>query len=171
MGNLTPFGLSRIEAEGWNAACKYLLDRDPADTKAIATLNPYTSPLERERWFAGFNNAAHAGARNAADSGWSKAASVITNDAAVLVRPRVPREAECDGWSIAVSGRSASGNPRTRHYVVAMAVADEALAAVKAVLQTGETAAISSAVDVSLLSLRNMAAGEVRLLGKPHKRH
>jgi hypothetical protein len=53
----TEFALSRIQAEGWNAARKYLAGGDPRDTKKIASLNPHKAPLERARWFTGFNNA------------------------------------------------------------------------------------------------------------------
>jgi hypothetical protein len=52
------FRLSRIQAEGWNAA-----RRIPAshlaelNTKAVEALNPYSEDSERIRWSAGFNNA------------------------------------------------------------------------------------------------------------------
>jgi hypothetical protein len=58
MTSATPFDLSRIQAEGWNAARKYLAGGDPDDVKAIASLNPYRDPLERARWYTGFNSAA-----------------------------------------------------------------------------------------------------------------
>jgi hypothetical protein len=51
------FGLSRIQAEGWNAARKFLRGGDPGDAKSIAALNPYSSNPEKERWYAGFNSA------------------------------------------------------------------------------------------------------------------
>ncbi|HEY1710876.1 MAG TPA: hypothetical protein VGG10_21610 [Rhizomicrobium sp.] len=51
------FELSRIQAEGWNAARKYLASGDPGDVKKIAALNPYKMPLERSRWYTGFNSA------------------------------------------------------------------------------------------------------------------
>jgi hypothetical protein len=54
MDTNTEFGLSRIHAEGWNAARKHL--SDPGDAK-IATLNPYKAAPERERWTAGFTSA------------------------------------------------------------------------------------------------------------------
>jgi hypothetical protein len=56
-GVVSEFQLSRIQAEGWNAARKYLVNGNPADTKKIAALNPYTSAPERERWDAGFGDA------------------------------------------------------------------------------------------------------------------
>jgi hypothetical protein len=56
-GNSNPFDLSRIQAEGWTAARKYLLSGDPGNVKAIAALNPYKAALERSRWYAGFNKA------------------------------------------------------------------------------------------------------------------
>ena len=54
----TEFRLSRIQSEGWNAARKYLVSGDAGDAKKIAALNPHTGAAERERWYAGFNNAA-----------------------------------------------------------------------------------------------------------------
>lgn len=52
------FRLSRIEAEGWNAARRAsvaLLAQ--LDGEKIAALNPYTSDPEQTRWNAGFANA------------------------------------------------------------------------------------------------------------------
>lgn len=52
------FRLSRIQAEGWNAA-----RRIPAshlaelNAKAVEALNPYSKEFERIRWSAGFNDA------------------------------------------------------------------------------------------------------------------
>jgi hypothetical protein len=46
--NATAFRLSRIYAEGWNAA------RAP---KGAERTNPYPTEPERERWRAGFANA------------------------------------------------------------------------------------------------------------------
>ena len=51
------FRLSRIQAEGWAAARKYLVAGDPFDDKKIAALNPHKVEAERVRWFAGFNSA------------------------------------------------------------------------------------------------------------------
>jgi hypothetical protein len=51
------FHLSRIRAEGWNAALKYLVSGNPGDQEKIAALNPYRTDLERSSWHAGFNNA------------------------------------------------------------------------------------------------------------------
>jgi hypothetical protein len=51
------FALSRIQAEGWSAAQKYLPSNDAGDKKKIATLNPHSGGEERARWFAGFENA------------------------------------------------------------------------------------------------------------------
>jgi hypothetical protein len=52
------FHLSRVQAEGWNAARRIGLD-DLAqiDAAKIARLNPYANDAERTRWSAGFNNA------------------------------------------------------------------------------------------------------------------
>jgi hypothetical protein len=51
------FALSRIHAEGWNAAHEFLNGGDPADAEKIAALNPYGGAAERARWYAGFNSA------------------------------------------------------------------------------------------------------------------
>lgn len=51
------FRLSRIRAEGWNAARAYLISGNSGDETKIAALNPYRSDLEKEQWYAGFNNA------------------------------------------------------------------------------------------------------------------
>jgi hypothetical protein len=56
-GNSNAFDLSRIQAEGWTAARKYLISGDPGNVNAISALNPYKMALERSRWYAGFNNA------------------------------------------------------------------------------------------------------------------
>ncbi len=55
-GNSNAFDLSRIQAEGWTAARKYLMSGDLGNEKAIAALNPHKMALERSRWYAGFNN-------------------------------------------------------------------------------------------------------------------
>ena len=57
MKNDLGFRLSRIRAEGWNAALKYIVSGNPGDQKKIAALNPYRTDLERSSWYAGFNNA------------------------------------------------------------------------------------------------------------------
>jgi hypothetical protein len=58
MANISEFQLSRIQAEGWNAARKYLVSGNNAgDDKKIAALNPHSGEEERARWYAGFNNA------------------------------------------------------------------------------------------------------------------
>jgi hypothetical protein len=57
MAQISEFQLSRIQAEGWNAAQKYLVSGRAGDDKAIAALNPHKGEEERARWFAGFNNA------------------------------------------------------------------------------------------------------------------
>lgn len=51
------FRLSRIQAEGWAAARKYVLDGGIRDEKTIAALNPHRTDEERARWYAGFNSA------------------------------------------------------------------------------------------------------------------
>ena len=52
------FLLSRIEAQGWNAAQRVMTGemRAPDDAR-IAKLNPYASDPERLRWRTGFKNA------------------------------------------------------------------------------------------------------------------
>ena len=52
------YRLSRIQAEGWNAAHRIdanTLDR--FDATKIEYLNPYTADPERTRWSAGFTSA------------------------------------------------------------------------------------------------------------------
>ena len=51
------FRLSRIQAEGWAAAHKYLNGGNPCDGAKVSSLNPYTIDADRVRWFVGFNNA------------------------------------------------------------------------------------------------------------------
>ena len=50
------FRLSRVYAQGWNAA-RQLTANTRADAVAMAALNPYTSEPERSRWDEGFTNA------------------------------------------------------------------------------------------------------------------
>ena len=50
------FRLSRVYAQGWNAA-RQLSANIRADAAAMAALNPYTSEPERTRWDQGFDNA------------------------------------------------------------------------------------------------------------------
>ncbi len=52
------FRLSRVEAEGWNAAQRAMA-RDVAatDDARISKLNPHLADPERARWQAGFRNA------------------------------------------------------------------------------------------------------------------
>jgi hypothetical protein len=54
----TSFALSRIYAEGWKAARKYLMD-GPDDGTAVPvdSLNPYQTGPERVRWGEGFEAA------------------------------------------------------------------------------------------------------------------
>ena len=47
------FQLSRVYAQGWNAAKRLPADPRP-DAKAVAELNPYKSGPERARWAEGF---------------------------------------------------------------------------------------------------------------------
>ena len=52
------FRLSRVQAEGWNAARRMPVDDLPQiDAARIAELNPYAKGAERTRWSAGFANA------------------------------------------------------------------------------------------------------------------
>lgn len=50
------FRLSRVYAQGWNAA-RRLPANARTDPKTITALNPYTSEPERTRWNQGFANA------------------------------------------------------------------------------------------------------------------
>jgi hypothetical protein len=52
----TSFLLSRVYAQGWNAA-RQLSANAGADAATMAALNPYTSEPERTRWNQGFANA------------------------------------------------------------------------------------------------------------------
>lgn len=58
MENNNAFRLSRIQAEGWNAARKFLLD--DVDEAKIVSLNPYSGAAEKARWHAGFTGALEA---------------------------------------------------------------------------------------------------------------
>lgn len=52
------FRLSRVEAEGWNAARRVpLAALSQLDSEKIAALNPYANDPEQTRWNAGFANA------------------------------------------------------------------------------------------------------------------
>jgi hypothetical protein len=134
--NITPFGLSRIEAEGWRTARQYLPTLDRDDVQKVSELNPYTGPLERARWYAGFN----------------KAVTAVGGG---------EHDALADGWSVKVSDAAGA----TRHFIVAIADEAAALAAVRQRLGKGEVAATAGTVAGALLDLRNMTAGEVRQLG------
>jgi len=52
----TSFQLSRVYAQGWNAARRLPADAR-LDAKAIAKLNPHMSDPERTRWSEGFSKA------------------------------------------------------------------------------------------------------------------
>jgi len=56
------FRMSRVEAEGWNAAQRYMVDQTgrPDDIR-IADFNPYVGDLARSRWAVGFREALAAG--------------------------------------------------------------------------------------------------------------
>jgi len=57
------FRMSRVEAEGWNAAQRYMVDQEgPPDDIRIADFNPYRGDPARGRWAAGFRKALAAGA-------------------------------------------------------------------------------------------------------------
>ena len=52
------FRLSRIEAEGWNAARRVpVAALAQLDTAKVAALNPYTHDPEQMRWNTGFTSA------------------------------------------------------------------------------------------------------------------
>jgi hypothetical protein len=49
------FKLSRVHAEGWNAASKLSAEEsDSLGTRDVAALNPYATEPERTRWSEGF---------------------------------------------------------------------------------------------------------------------
>jgi hypothetical protein len=52
------FRLSRIEAEGWNAAHRYMIEETTApDEFQTSDLNPYRADPARGRWLVGFRHA------------------------------------------------------------------------------------------------------------------
>jgi hypothetical protein len=52
------FRLSRIFAEGWNAAHALPAnERDGLDQRGVEALNPYAAEPERSRWSEGFEKA------------------------------------------------------------------------------------------------------------------
>ena len=55
MEDNTAYRLSRIQAEGWNAARGFL--HDDLDAAKIAALNPYRGDQEMARWTVGFTDA------------------------------------------------------------------------------------------------------------------
>ena len=58
MTGAATFKLSRIFAEGWNAASKLSAEEsDGLDPRAAAALNPYVAEPERSRWSEGFAKA------------------------------------------------------------------------------------------------------------------
>ena len=58
MSGETDFKLSRIYAEGWNAAGQLsAADNATFEEQGIAGLNPYAEERERTRWAEGFGNA------------------------------------------------------------------------------------------------------------------
>ena len=57
MSDLSSFALSRIYAEGWKAARKYLMDGADDGAAAADSLNPYLTGVERVRWGEGFEAA------------------------------------------------------------------------------------------------------------------
>ena len=55
---VTAYRLSRVQAEGWNAARRIPLPKlDGFDAGKIDALNPYPADPERTRWSAGFESA------------------------------------------------------------------------------------------------------------------
>ena len=58
VSDLSSFALSRIYAEGWKAARKYLMDgADDGAAAPVDSLNPYLTGVERVRWSEGFEAA------------------------------------------------------------------------------------------------------------------
>lgn len=51
------FHLSRVQAEGWTAAHKFMNGGVVCNGAKVSSLNPYKTDAERLRWFAGFNSA------------------------------------------------------------------------------------------------------------------
>ena len=58
MTTMDGFRLSRIQAEGWNAAHAYPSDHlDTLDATAIEALSPYRRGPRKTRWVLGFRSA------------------------------------------------------------------------------------------------------------------
>jgi hypothetical protein len=58
VGDSSAFRLSRVHAEGWNAAHKLSSGESvDLDRKKMSTLNPYAADPERSRWNEGFSSA------------------------------------------------------------------------------------------------------------------
>ena len=58
MSRSAAFKLSRIYAEGWNAAMQLFADESAQlGSAGIAALNPYSIEPERSRWSEGFTKA------------------------------------------------------------------------------------------------------------------
>ncbi len=58
MTGSTAFKLSRIYAEGWNAASRLsAAESNGLEPRGVAALNPYAADPERSRWSEGFTKA------------------------------------------------------------------------------------------------------------------
>jgi hypothetical protein len=55
MTDVKTFKLSRVHAEGWNAASRLSAEEsDSLNSRDVAALNPYATEPERTRWREGF---------------------------------------------------------------------------------------------------------------------
>jgi hypothetical protein len=65
MKTKTSYHLSRVQADGWNAARAYAqADLGDNDVATIEAMCPYDSNLEKSRWVAGFQGALNARGAN-----------------------------------------------------------------------------------------------------------
>jgi len=70
-----------------------------------------------------------------------------------------------NGWSIAVAGRTRTGTPQTRHYLVAIENEHLAREAVERVLDANETITGATKIEPRHLEHRNMEENDVFELG------
>lgn len=70
-----------------------------------------------------------------------------------------------NGWSIAVAGRTRTGTPQTRHYIVAIESEHLAREAVERVIGSDETITGATKIETRHLEHRNMAENDVFELG------
>ena len=70
-----------------------------------------------------------------------------------------------NGWSIAVAGKTRTGTPQTRHYLVAIENEHLAREAVERVIGSDETITGATMIEPRHLERRNMETNDVFELG------